>query len=185
LVSTGLFSALIFVLAVGVRGLEPLPRYLLPLLFPFAICFGAGLERRKAWALIPVFSAQLAGCVAYLSRPYYGVDWREAATVLKANLRPGEVVVLHPPAAGLVLRHYLKGVDLRPKGIHWFTAKGFFVGREGRPYRPDWRREALSAAREGRAVWVLFWSLNPKGREPPRRVDSLRLMRKVRVRGYA
>lgn len=186
IIASGLSAALLFIFAVGVKGLPPLPRYLLPAIFPFAICFGVGFSgKRGGWLAVPVFAIQILGSLAYLSRPYYGVDWREAAKILEAEVGADEPVVLHPPAAGLMLRHYLhRPLDLRPRGIHWFTAKGFFVGPEGRDFRPNWGGETLRAAKEG-TVWVVFWNLNPKGREPPDRVKDLKLVRQIRIKGYA
>ena len=189
-VAAGLSAALLFVGAVWARGLPPLARYLLPLCLPFSLCLGAGVgvlpTRATARLLVPVFAAQAFGCAAYLARPYYGVDWREAARALERSVGPGEAVVLHPPSAGLMLRHYLgRRLDLRPRGLHWFTAKGFFVGPEGRPFEPDWRREVLRASEGRRAVWVLLWSLNPTRPRPPRRLDGLELDRLIPVRGYA
>ena len=92
------------------------PRYIIAGTVPLYILGAAAAVRvRPSWlrvAAIGILLVAFASSAVAWHAQNHKEDWRSAARYLRANVRPSDLIILHPPFNRFVLDYYLAGEAL-------------------------------------------------------------------------
>jgi len=154
----------------GLELVQPLGRYAVITLGPFALCAARaswGWRRSLVQAFCRVCLGGLlavgVGACFLLPRAQLTLDWPSLAKVVEGSVNPGEVLICDPPSSAIILRRYLKRhIRLVPEDEVWFTRLGHFSGPDGRALDISEARGEMRRASEGKKrLWLLRWSNAP------------------------